>query len=268
MAFTSLQRSVSFLFTATLSCFGCVSLAIGQQNSVIETAVPSPSSLAEDPFRKSDSPQPVRKEEPSVNDPFDQTLGEVAKTRNEPIPFASLPAEELAKMEEKIRKMRISVLNNAIEVIREELQTGTDRVGLMREYAELFEEVTTLEFQKAKSSVERQAAIQRAIDAWRYEEKNVSDIQEGARTALAIYFGSRYRLRWELALVKELRTTAEAKSASASVVQSIPIQSTIVTPQTVYYPSVQQGTIVEQPSSTYYYPRQQTYPYSRSYRTR
>jgi hypothetical protein len=30
----------------------------------------------------------------------------------------------------------------------------------------------------------------------------------------------------------------------------------------VYYPSVQQ------PSQRYYYPRQQTYPYSRSYRSR
>jgi hypothetical protein len=263
MSRTTLQSSAFILLAVSLNYFGHVALAYCQQNEALETTSPtSPSTTPIDPFKGNNETQPARNVDPSLNDPFDRTLGEVAKTLKDPIPFASLPAEELVKMEENIRSMRISVLNRAIEVVRTELQTGSDRVGLMREYAELIEEVTTLEIQRATSSVGRRAAIQRAIDAWRHEEKNASDVPDGTRSALAIYFGSRYRLRWEQAMVKELRETAAVKSSKTSVVQSTPIQSTNTATQNVYYPSVQQ------PSQRYYYPRQQTYPYSRSYRSR
>jgi hypothetical protein len=266
---TMLQPSALIFFTASVGFLCCGSVVFSQQNAYLEKRTPS--SLAPqnvDPFQINDSPQTVRKVDPSLNDPFDPTLVEVAKTAKDPIPFSSLPANELVKMEEKIRMMRIRVLKNAIEVVRAELQTATDKVGSMREYAELIEEVTTLEFQQAKSSTERQAAIQTAIDAWRQEEKNVFDKQDATRAALAMYLGSRYRLRWEQALVKELRATSEVKSSSTSVVYSTPIHSTVVLPQTVYYPSVQQPAIIEQPSQTYYYPQQQTYSNPRSYRSR
>jgi len=166
-------------------------------------------------------------------------------------------------MEEKIRMMRISVLTNAIEVVSAKMDIGNGSAGLEREYAELTEDLTTLEFQKAKSSVERQAAIQKAIDAWRLEEK-IASARTRVSSTLDYYFAAKNRLRWEQALVKELRAAVEAKSAPQPVVQSSVVQYPTVPQQAVYYPSVQPATVVGQPSPTYYSPSQPTYQYPRS----
>ena len=289
---------VRFVFTVSIGyCCSIVSKADGQQKSTTLPAVnrspyaaepfvaadtaqkdgpvqPSAQALSGtplpsiDPFKKRDSLDSRRSIVPSTRDPFDPNLREVDRTLNEPISFVSLPLGELANLEIKIRIMRIGVLTNAIEIVKAQLEAGANVVGLMREYAELIEDLTTLEFQKAKSSDERQVAIQKAIDAWRLEEKHASSRLEESGTALAVYFGARYRLRWEQALVKELRAAAEAKSLSQPVIQSSVVQYPIVEQQTVYYPSAPPATVVGQPSPTYYYPTQPTYQYPRSYRTR
>lgn len=287
------HRSLGFLLTVSLGVLCYASSAIGQQKSTTQsslnkgpfpeeplqavpnglvqpngptqTSAPKQSSASApsiDPFETSDDPEPMRRTSSTASDPFDPILSEVAKTLNEPIPFASLSTGELAKMEEKIRTMRISVLTNAIEVVSAKMDIGNGSAELEREYAELTEDLTTLEFQKAKSSVERQAAIQKAIDAWRLEEK-IASARMRVSSTLDYYFAAKNRLRWEQSLVKELRAAAEAKITPQPV-----NQYPTVPQQTVYYPSVQPATVVGQPSPTYYYPSQPTYQYPRSYRSR
>ena len=243
-----------------------------QPSGPVQSSESKPSGTSDtfiDPFQKLDDSEPKLSIDPRTMDPFDPILGEVARTLNEPIPFASLPPAELAKAEEKIREMRIAVLTNAIELINAQLWGGSDGVELTREYAELFEELSTLEFQKAKSSDERQASIQKKVDAWRLNEKNASArMQRDDSFARTYFFAAQKRLRWEQALVKELRAANEAKIAPQPVVQSSVVRYPTVQQQTVYYPSVAPETIVRQHSPTYYYPTPPTYQYSRSYRSR
>ena len=299
------HRSLGFLLSVSLGVLCFASSVIGQQKSTAQSSldknlllaeplqplangsvqpkIPAPpsrnsqsivpeqsgtSDLSIDPFQKINDSEPKLSIDPRTSNPFDPILGEVASTLNAPIPFASLPSGELVKAEEKIRIMRIAVLTNAIEVVYAQMQAMDVGVGHMREYAELWEDLTTLEFQKAKSSDERQASIQRAIDAWRLNEKIASARMQHGSSSIAYFFAAQKRLRWEQALVKELRAATEAKSASQPVIQSSVVHYPTVQQQTVYYPSVAPATVVGQPSPTYYYPSQPTYQYSRSYRSR
>jgi len=227
-----------------------------------------------DPFQRFDAAPapPMPRSFPMGRDPFDPILNAVGKTLNEPILYASLPTGELAKAEEKIREMRIACLTNLIEIAKARFYMGGDGGsggdGLMREYAELIEDLTTLEFQKAKSSDERLAAIQKSIDAWRFNEKIAFEMFQVGSSSRTYFFATQKRLRWEQALVKELRAAAQAKSALQPVVQSSVVQYPTVQQQTVFYPNAQRETTVGQPPPTYYYPSQPTYKYSRSYRSR
>ena len=132
-----------------------------QKRGLVESSEPVPplpsgaSAPSIDPFQNSDDPPPPRRRSsPMGSDPFDPILSAVGRTLNEPIPYASLPTGELAKAEEKIREMRIAVLKNAIEMASARLNygDGSDPLSPLGVYAELIEELTTLEFQKAQSS--------------------------------------------------------------------------------------------------------------------
>ena len=210
-----------------------------------------------DPF--AGNPEPEIKSA-TENDPFDPSLSEVAKSRDEPIDYASLKSGDLEKAEAKLRSQRVRVLQSSLNVLQAKYATGIEGPNNLHLYAETMSDLVTLEMEIAKTSSDRQASIQRARTAWRDVEKmEASKMQAGlGGGASASFNAANQRLRWEQALVKELRSETSKKAVVPPKSQHSSIQHPIVQPSSI---------IIDQPN-TYYYPSQPSYRYQRNYRTR
>ena len=196
------------------------------------------------------------------SDPFDPVLSEVAKSRDEPIDYASLKSSDLEKAEAKLRLLRVSLLQSSLNVLETRFASGIGTGGPdLRLHAETMNDLVTLEMEIAKTSSDRQASIQRARTAWRDVEKmEASKMQAGlGGDASATLLAANQRLRWEQALVKELRSESSKKTVVPPTIQHSSIQYPIVESPVVRYHSVQPSAIIVDQPNTYYYPSQPSY---------
>ena len=241
-------------------------IAIAQQstptttNQTLKTpkSFPGPETTQDvDPFARNPDPEIKSSIE---SDPFDPILSEVAKSRDEPIDYASLKSGDLEKAEAKLRSQRVRVLQSNLHALQAIYATGIGGQNNLYLYAETMNDLVTLEMEIAKTSSDRQASIQRARTAWRNVEKmEASKMQAGlGGGASASFNAANQRLRWEQALVKELRSETSKKAVVPPKIQHSNIQHPIVQPSSI---------IIDQPN-TYYYPSQPSYRYQRNYRTR
>ena len=118
----------------------------------------------------------ARNAAPAINfatesDPFDPILSEVAKSRDEPIDYASLKSSDLEKAEAKLKSQRVRVLQSNLNVLQAKYNIGTGGPYDLRLYAETMNDLVILELEMSKTSSDRQASIQRARTAWRDVEK-------------------------------------------------------------------------------------------------
>ena len=211
-----------------------------------------------DPFARDPAPKIKSSTE---RDPFDPFLREVAKSRDEPIDYASLKSSDLEKAEAKLRLLRVSLLQSSLNVLETRFASGIGTGGPdLRLHAETMNDLVTLEMEIAKTSSDRQASIQRARKVWRdLEQIEALKRQSGmSRDATASLHAANQRLRWEQALVKELRSESSKKAVVPPKIQHSSIQHPIVQPSSI---------ITDQPNA-YYYPSQPSYRYQRNYRTR
>lgn len=218
-----------------------------------------------DPFARDPAPKIKSSTE---RDPFDPILSEVAKSRDEPIDYASLKSGDLEKAEAKLRSQRVRVLQSSLNVLQTKYNSGIGGPNNLRLYAETMNDLVTLEMEMSKTSSDRQASIQRARTAWRDVEKVEAAMRQagigGGESALL--HAANQRLRWEQALVKELRSESSKKAVVPPKLQHSSIQYPIVESPVGRYPSVQPSSIIIDQPNTYYYPSQPSYRYQRNYR--
>ena len=230
-------RSPGVVTVAFLTVLSSIpTIAISQQSTptTANQTLPPPNSfpglettLDVDPF--AGNPEPEIKSA-TENDPFDPSLSEVAKSRDEPIDYASLKSGDLEKAEAKLRSQRVRVLQSNLHALQAIYATGIGGPNNLYLYAETMNDLVTLEMEIAKTSSDRQASIQRARTAWRDVEKmEASKMQAGlGGGASASFNAANQRLRWEQALVKELRSESSKKTVVPPTIQHSSIQYPIV----------------------------------------
>ncbi len=270
-------RFPGLMIVALLTVLSSIpTIAIAQQSTPTTTnqtlkppqSFPGPETTQDlDPFARNPDPEMKSSIE---RDPFDPTLSEVAKSRDEPIDYASLKSSDLEKAEAKLRLLRVSLLRSSLNVLQAKYNIRTGGQYNLRLYAETMNDLVILELEMSKTSSDRQASIQRARTAWRDVEKwEASKMQSGLGGGVSeSLHAANQRLRWEQALVKELRSESSKKASVPPKIQHSSMQYPIIESPVVHYPSVQPSSIIIDQPNTYYYPSQPSYRYQRNYRTR
>ncbi len=268
-------RSRGAIIVALLTVLSSIStIAIAQQPTPTTAkqtlkppkSFPGPETTQDlDPF--------ARNAAPAINfatesDPFNPILSEVAKSRDEPIDYASLKSNDLEKAEAKLRSQRVRVLQSNLHALQTTFNSGMGGPNNLYHYAETMNDLVTLELELSKTSSDRQASIQRARAAWRDIEKVEAARREMGGIAIASLHAANQRLRWEQALVKELRSESSKKAGVPPKLQHSSSQNPIIESAVVHYPNVQPSSIIVEQPNTYYYPSQPSYRYQRNYRTR
>ncbi len=270
-------RSPGVIIAAILTVLSSIpTIAIAQQSTPTNAnptvknpkSFPGPETTQDvDPFATNPAPEIKSSTE---RDPFDPFMSEVAKSRDEPIDYASLKSSDLEKAEAKLRSLRVSVLQSELSVLQAKMEFG-GIVGPhdLRLYAETVNDLVTLELEFSKTSSERQVFIQKARAAWRNVEKfEAARSSMGGGPYAALLHAANQRLRWEQALVKELRSESSKKKVVPPTTQHSSTTYPIVESPVVHYPNVQPPSIIVEQPNTYYHRSQPSYRYQRNYRTR
>jgi len=79
-------------------------------------------------------------------DPFDPSMSEVAKSRDEPIDYSSLKPGDLEKAEAKLKSLRVSVLQSNLQTLQAKHEAGNGAANNLYLYAETMSDLVGIAY--------------------------------------------------------------------------------------------------------------------------